>query len=477
MILTRFVRTQLTIFSVLTVVALAVMGVHYMRLPELAGIGRYELTVELPTSGGLYGTANVTYRGATIGTVTEVEPTASGARATLRVDSSTEVPADARAEVHSRSAIGEQYVDLVPAGIDGPYLQDGDVIPAERTSVPQDVAPMFDTVNKGLEAIPEDKLATLIDESYNAFNGTGEDIQRLLESSSAVAAVAADTADPTARLIEDAAPFLRSQVDSGPALQEWVRYLREVSAQAAGRDAQVRSIFQTAPAASTELTELFRRLRPTTPLLLANLTSLGQVAVTYNRSLEQALVLVPPSVGLMKTMTVPNEDSTGAALMDFNLNLNTSPPCTTGFLPASERRDGSATDSPVRTSDAIYCAVPQDADVASRGARNMPCMDKPGKRAPTVEICKSDEEYVPKGTNPWVGNPTPTSDNPLAAEGNAAFDAIGVPQPAAAPASVGTASYNPSTGEYRGADGQIYRQPDLVPAGVPTLENLLTLGR
>lgn len=249
MILTRFVRIQLTIFSILTVVALTVMGLHYMRLPALAGIGQYQLTVDLPTSGGLYGTANVTYRGATIGTVTDVAPTASGARASLRVDSATKIPVDARAEVHSRSAIGEQYVDLVPAGLDGPYLQEGDLIPADRTSVPQDIAPMFDTVNKGLEAIPEDKLATLIDESYNAFNGTGEDIQRLLESSSAVAATAADTADPTARLIEDAAPFLRSQVDSGPALQEWVRHLREVSVQAAGRDAQVRSIFHTAPAA------------------------------------------------------------------------------------------------------------------------------------------------------------------------------------------------------------------------------------
>jgi phospholipid/cholesterol/gamma-HCH transport system substrate-binding protein len=473
-ILTRFVRIQLTVFSVLTVVALAVMSLHYMRLPELAGVGQHEITIELPTSGGLYGTANVTYRGATIGTVTDVVPTASGAEATLRIDSTAKIPVGTRAEVHSRSAIGEQYVDLVPDTVDGPFLQDGAAIPTDRTSVPQDIAPMFDTVNRGLEAIPEDKLEALIDESYEAFNGTGEDIQRLLESSSAVAASAADTADPTARLIQDAAPFLRSQVESGPALREWVHNLRDLSAQAAGRDAQLRSIFATAPTASTELTELFRRLRPTTPILLANLTSLGQVAVTYNRSLEQALVLVPPMVSMLRTITLPNEDTIGAALLDFNLNVNTSPPCTTGFLPASERRDGSAVDSPTRTSDAIYCAVPRDADVAARGARNMPCMDKPGKRAPTVEICKSDEEYVPKGTNPWVGNPTPTSDNPLAAEGNAAFDTIGVP----GPSPVGTANYNPATGEYQGSDGQTYRQPDLAqPNVVPTLEDLLTRGR
>ena len=135
MILTRFVRIQLTVFSVLTVVALAVMSLHYMRLPELAGVGQHEITIELPTSGGLYGTANVTYRGATIGTVTDVVPTASGAEATLRIDSTAKIPVGTRAEVHSRSAIGEQYVDLVPDTVDGPFLQDGAAIPTDRRTV------------------------------------------------------------------------------------------------------------------------------------------------------------------------------------------------------------------------------------------------------------------------------------------------------------------------------------------------------
>ena len=38
-------------------------------------------------------------------------------------------------------------------------------------------------------------------------------------------------------------------------------------------------------------------------------------------------------------------------------------------------------------------------------------MMKPGKRAPTVKICKSPYPYRPLGTNPWYGNPTPTTNN------------------------------------------------------------------
>ena len=44
-----------------------------------------------------------------------------------------------------------------------------------------------------------------------------------------------------------------------------------------------------------------------------------------------------------------------------------------------------------------------------RGARNLPCETRPGKRAPTVKMCESDETYVPlnDGYN-WKGDPNRT---------------------------------------------------------------------
>ena len=49
------------------------MVFDYMQLPTLLGIGRMTVTVELPTSGGLYRFANVTYRGVQVGKVTAVD--------------------------------------------------------------------------------------------------------------------------------------------------------------------------------------------------------------------------------------------------------------------------------------------------------------------------------------------------------------------------------------------------------------------
>jgi phospholipid/cholesterol/gamma-HCH transport system substrate-binding protein len=107
-VLTRFIKIQLVLFTVLTVIAVVVLGWYYLRVPSLVGIGQYKLNAELPRSGGLYATANVTYRGSTIGKVTSVEPTERGARATMSIDNRYKIPVDASANVHSVSAIGEQ---------------------------------------------------------------------------------------------------------------------------------------------------------------------------------------------------------------------------------------------------------------------------------------------------------------------------------------------------------------------------------
>lgn len=77
------------------------------------------VTLELPDTGGLYRFSNVTYRGVQIGKVTAVGPTATGVKATLQRDTSPKIPADVHAAVRSMSAVGEQYVGLVPRSDSG----------------------------------------------------------------------------------------------------------------------------------------------------------------------------------------------------------------------------------------------------------------------------------------------------------------------------------------------------------------------
>src|SRR6478735_3270886 len=138
--LPRTVWIQLTILATITVVAGGIMAFGVVQVPALLGVGRYEVTLDMPATGGLYESSVVTYRGSEIGRVTSIDVTPGGVRAVLTLDSSTAVPADVSAAVHSRSAIGEQFVELTPRSDGGgaapATLRDGDVIPAAQVQVP-----------------------------------------------------------------------------------------------------------------------------------------------------------------------------------------------------------------------------------------------------------------------------------------------------------------------------------------------------
>ncbi len=131
--LSRRVWTQLSILTAVTVVAFSVMAFGFVQVPALMGIGRYNVTVELSSSGNLYPSSVVNYRGSEVGTVTSVDVTRDGVRAVLKLKSDIAIPSNVSASVHSRSAVGEQFVELTPppttSAVVGQKLRDGDVIP------------------------------------------------------------------------------------------------------------------------------------------------------------------------------------------------------------------------------------------------------------------------------------------------------------------------------------------------------------
>ena len=151
----RRTTIQLIVFGMVAVCALSVLSFGYAGVGHLVfGVGRYEVTVQLPQAAGLYDRANVTYLGIPVGRVRRVELTDSGVDAVLDLDSKFSIPADVNAEVHSQSAIGEQYVALVAQNSSAAPLRDGAVITAARTSVPTDINDLFDKANTALGAVP-----------------------------------------------------------------------------------------------------------------------------------------------------------------------------------------------------------------------------------------------------------------------------------------------------------------------------------
>ena len=119
------------------------------------------------------------------------------------------------ANVHSVSAVGEQYLDLVSDGQPGQYFQPGQTI--TESTVPSEVGPALDAANRGLAVLPKEKIDGLLTETAEAVGGLGPALQRLVDSTTDIAGTSRTTLASVNDIIANAAPILDSQVQSGDA--------------------------------------------------------------------------------------------------------------------------------------------------------------------------------------------------------------------------------------------------------------------
>ena len=144
----------------------------------------HEIRAAFRTSNNIRLASPVRIAGVDVGKVTKIEPTAPGARSafvTMEInDNGRPIHADATAKIRPRIFLeGNFFVDLSPGTPGAPVLDDGDTIPADRTSTPV----QFDQVLKALNGpVREDLKLTLAElaEAYDkgfgrAYNESLED--------------------------------------------------------------------------------------------------------------------------------------------------------------------------------------------------------------------------------------------------------------------------------------------------------------
>ncbi|MDR3663786.1 MAG: MCE family protein, partial [Mycobacterium sp.] len=403
--LTRLARFQLAIFGVVTVICLSLITTMYLHLPATLGLGSYQVNAKFVVGGGIYQNANVTYRGVTIGRVLSVGLTDSGVAAVMRLNTDAPVPDNVTATVKSVSAIGEQYIDLVPpANASNHMLKDGATIGVDRTAVGQDIVDLLNQAQSLVSTISNTRLQDLLRESFKAFNGSGPELSRMIQSSRLLVDEANANTEQINQLLDQAGPLLKAQIRSGDDIKTLANSLARLTGEVANADPQVRSLLKTVPGAVQTVNETFDGIRPTFPMLAANLANFGRIGVIYNKSIEQALVVFPALIAALLTDAGGLPIDEGGKL-DFKISLG-QPPCMTGFVPAPLIRTPADTTLRDLPND-LYCKTAQDDPSTVRGARNYPCMEYPGKRAPTVQLCRDPRGYVPIGSNPWRGPPVP----------------------------------------------------------------------
>ena len=365
--LTRATRLKLIAFALLGVLVIAYTGLHYANLGRYLGSrGYYVVRLDLASGGGIYPNADVTYRGVSVGRVGTMRLTSRGIEVDLDIRASAPpIPARLHAAVADLSAVGEEYVDLRPDGTGGPYLTGGSVIPERDTQLPLPVTSVLTSINALATSLPLRSLRALTDELAAGFAGQGGNLRAIVDGSGSLVRGAYATLPQTATLIRDGKTVLATQIAEAGALDSFGANALLLARQLASSDASIRSLIVDGSQAAGQVADLLAGTNPSLGILIANLLTTSDVALTRGKALDELLSALPAAIAIGSTVINGKGASFGVALTFFDPL-----PCTAGYG-GTRYRNGLDT-SPGTLNAAARCTLPASSGVDVRGSAHAP---------------------------------------------------------------------------------------------------------
>jgi phospholipid/cholesterol/gamma-HCH transport system substrate-binding protein len=370
--LMRRVKIQLIAFVVIAILGISYVGGKYAGLGTLFSSGGCTVSADFTDSGGIFTGAEVTYRGVTVGKVGQLHLIDKGVRADLHLTkgcNQVKIAASASATVSDRSAVGEQYVNLIPPNSNPPYLEKGAVIPMSRTTIPVPTQVLLTNLDLLASSVNTANLTTVLGETTKALNDKGTDLKNLLDAGNELLNSAIANLEPTIKLIQESGSVLQTQLDLNAPLQSWAKSLDELTATLKSSDPDLRRLLTNGPGDFDVIQSFVKANSGDIGVLLSNLDTTGQVVTAHLAGVEEVLELYPAIVA--GGATVARNCTTGGGLCaQFGLvtNVNDPPDCESGYGGTVKRDPSNAT--PEAPNASAQCTNGGASDI--RGAQNVP---------------------------------------------------------------------------------------------------------
>ena len=269
--------------------------------------------------------------------------------------------------------------------------------------MPSEVGPALDAANRGLAVLPKEKIDGLLTETSKAVGGLGP---RAAAPGGLDDQHRSGTSRTTCRqvndIIDNSAPILDSQVQSGDAIQQWARNLNTIASQTAAAGSGAAQRVAAGGADADQVTAVFSDVRDSLPQTLANLASRHRHAQALSQGSRAGAG--DPAAG-RRRWPRPARSSRTRACCTWRCRSTSRRRVSPGSClrrsggrrptPAWRRCRRARTARSPRTTRATWFAV--------RATIRAPTYPASARRRP--KECRSNEPYVPLGTNPWYGDP------------------------------------------------------------------------
>ncbi|MEU2258214.1 MlaD family protein [Nocardia xishanensis] len=383
--LAEWARRRVQVFATLGMIGLLLVGGGYLALDVVRYNPlreTYLVRVELPESGGLLPKNDVTFRGVRVGTVRAVELSARGVEAIAEIDARVRVPAGGTVAVQRLSAAGEQYLDFRPDHNDGPYLEDGAVIAADRVSTPVTINSFLVNTSALIAGLNPQRLNVIIDELDKALADGPDRLRTVISGISQAMAGLTAQLPQTERLIANLSVIAETTSHAQPDLATLVRGSGVLFGQLSAADQEVRRLLELGPGQLATLGGVIAETGDPITDLVTNFVAITRAARLRTPAMT---ALFPALRAGSAAMGVPAHDNAFHTMVD----IWPRPTCEYETIPVSPAQ---VSDGRVRLYN--YC-VTRNPALQVRGSANAPRPNLPDNGSGPPPGVNGDELSVP----------------------------------------------------------------------------------
>ena len=257
--------------------------------------GRIRVAAEFERAVGLYPGSPVRLQGIDVGEITEIRNERGIVEVDMRLEEGTKLPADTRALIVPLSLLGERYVQLGPTYESGPTLQNGDVIPVERTAVPAEIDELLEGFEDFLKDLDPKTVSSVVTNLAEIVEGQGEQLNELLGNAAGTVEVLAAESDELTEITQSLATLTSTLESRTRTLTSLIKNYEVVVGTLADNRALLEPALVELNRASKELASLLTAHRDPLKADIEVLTTVGR---TLQRNIDRLDVLLASTVRL-----------------------------------------------------------------------------------------------------------------------------------------------------------------------------------
>jgi len=275
------------------------------------------------TATAIYPADEVRIAGVKVGTIESIQPVGTQAKVILHVDRGIGVPSDAKAVIVAQNLVSARYVQLTPAYESGPTMNDGAVIPIERTAVPVEWNEVKEQLMRlATELGPENGMSTgsvgrFIDSAANALDGNGDKLRQTLVQLSGVGRILAEGSGNIVDTITNLQTFVSALRDSNEQIVQFQDRFATLTSVVNDSRSDLDAALTNLSDVVGETTRFIEGTRDKTAEQIQRLANVTQNLADHRMDLENVLHVAPHGIANAYNMFDPR---TGAASGIFMLN-------------------------------------------------------------------------------------------------------------------------------------------------------------